>query len=420
MTTISTNSRQAKTLKSRLKLAKSKKLKRSSRMAKAVGMNKSFRRDSEKTIKINVQVPSKSALKDFRTVQYTPALDSNISMTVFDDATLQASGYQLPATFYYNSDERMSVRNLTDSSAAVVQSYDYTAYGDKVDSLTSGAVTQRYTYTGRELNETSGDYYFRYRMYGAQLGGFLSRDPYLDGYQDGLSAYHGYFAQWLGTDPGGLDFIAVGTRRLEGFEDGLAGWVPGLNHMSIEYYQEPCDDETGPDLIPSEYQEGHHFTDAGFDAVMIDAFELLNDSESFQRTYRRYRPKPRGGGEWVEVTEAVSISVIRRQSTATRRVVILTGDDDEVEEDWRLVENFATNYLFAEQHPIGRTLTNWSQSWYGIPIVGAGRPPNNSNTFIRGAAQIIGRNADNIGGLHPGNDFPDIVEDPGWTPTPVP
>ncbi|OVE78221.1 hypothetical protein BVX99_00380, partial [bacterium F16] len=141
----------------------------------------------------------------FRTVQYTPMLDQNISMTVFDDATLQASGYQLPATFYYNQDERQSVRNLTASDGSMTNTYDYTAYGDKVDSLTSGSISQRYTYTGRELNETSGDYYFRNRMYGA--GGFLSRDPM--GYVDGASVYGGYFAMRNSRDASGRNLTAV-------------------------------------------------------------------------------------------------------------------------------------------------------------------------------------------------------------------
>jgi len=65
--------------------------------------NRSFRGDSEKTIKINVQVPPKSALKNFRTVQYTPMLDQNISFMNHGTST----------TYYYNHDERQSVRNLT-------------------------------------------------------------------------------------------------------------------------------------------------------------------------------------------------------------------------------------------------------------------------------------------------------------------
>ena len=123
----------------------------------------------------------------------TPMLDQNVSMTVVGDT---------PVSYFYNADERQSVRNLTDTTGTVVQSYDYTAFGDKIDSLTSGSVEQRYTYTGRESSEVSGDYYFRYRMYGAGLGGFLSRDPL--GYVDSETLYSVSFAARLGMDPMGL------------------------------------------------------------------------------------------------------------------------------------------------------------------------------------------------------------------------
>ncbi|OVE78132.1 hypothetical protein BVX99_00555, partial [bacterium F16] len=127
-----------------------------------------------------------------------------------------------PTTFYYNSDERQSVRNLTDGTGAVVQSYDYTAFGDKVDSLTTGSVSQRYTYTGRELNEASGDYYFRYRMYGAQLGGFLSRDPLK--YVNGMSVYTGWFASQLDEDPMGRMTAKekAKLKKCEGFKTQFA------------------------------------------------------------------------------------------------------------------------------------------------------------------------------------------------------
>ncbi|OVE77851.1 hypothetical protein BVX99_01460 [bacterium F16] len=214
-------------LKRRLKMAKSKKLKRSSRMAKAVGMNKSFFCDSEKVIKPNFSSnPQKVIKRVFRTVQYTPMLDQNVSFTNVTAGT----------TYYYNQDERQSVKNLTDSSGIIAQSYDYTAYGDKIDSLTSGSVTQRYTYTGRELNDVSGDYYFRYRMYGAGIGGFLSRDPYLNGYIDGQSMYSGYFARRLALDPMGQYTVSKDCCcKLSAYQKSFEGSIVNLKRMFIEY-----------------------------------------------------------------------------------------------------------------------------------------------------------------------------------------
>ncbi|OVE77853.1 hypothetical protein BVX99_01470 [bacterium F16] len=186
--------------------------------------------DSEKVIKRKNPGTSKPPIGIFRTVQYTPMLDQNVSFT----------DHSSSSTFYYNQDERQSVKNLTNSTGAAVQSYDYTAYGDNIDSLTSGSVSQRYTYTGRERNETSGNYYFRYRMYGAGLGGFLSRDSYKDGYQDGMSKYAGYFAMKLRLDPEGLYTISGSltaefntiypyTNRSRAYARAKAKWLGGLS-----------------------------------------------------------------------------------------------------------------------------------------------------------------------------------------------
>ena len=44
-----------------------------------------------------------------------------------------------------------------------------------------------YTYTGRRYDEESGLYYYRNRMYSAELGRFISKDP--KGYVDGMNLY---------------------------------------------------------------------------------------------------------------------------------------------------------------------------------------------------------------------------------------
>jgi len=43
-------------------------------------------------------------------------------------------------------------------------------------------------------------------------------------------------------------------------------------------------------------------------------------------------------------------------------------------------------------------------------------PGNNSNTFIREMARVIGRDADVIGGNHPGAIYAQPVAYPGYTP----
>ena len=124
----------------------------------------------------------------------SPALDEYVSMTVTGGT---------PTTYYYSQDERRSVRTLTTSTGAVANRYDYTAFGEPWAAGTCETVAQRYTHTGRELNSYSGNFYFRYRTYGAGIGVFLMRDPATS--RSGGFLYGGVQAHPDGRDPLGLD-----------------------------------------------------------------------------------------------------------------------------------------------------------------------------------------------------------------------
>jgi RHS repeat-associated protein len=84
-------------------------------------------------------------------------------------------------------------------------------------------VVQRYEYTGRELASESGEYYFRYRVYGPALGQFYTRDPI--GYGDGMALYAGRFAINLAKDPTGetdtwqLQFVYKQNGQLKVIRD---------------------------------------------------------------------------------------------------------------------------------------------------------------------------------------------------------
>ncbi len=86
-------------------------------------------------------------------------------------------------SLYYHRNQQYSVVALTNSSAAIVERYAYSAYG--VPTITNasgtllpvGSVDNRYLYTGREWDQTLSLYHYRARMYDANLGRFASRDP---------------------------------------------------------------------------------------------------------------------------------------------------------------------------------------------------------------------------------------------------
>jgi RHS repeat-associated protein len=93
------------------------------------------------------------------------------------------------STYYYHQNALWSVEAITDSAGNPVERYAYDAYG--VPSVTTGAgvpvppnawgtahsaIGNPWLYTGRELDEEGGLYYYRARYYDAAKGRFLERD----------------------------------------------------------------------------------------------------------------------------------------------------------------------------------------------------------------------------------------------------
>ena len=107
------------------------------------------------------------------------------------------------------------------------------------------------------------------------------------------------------------------------------------------------------------------------------------------------------------------ISIIVEDSEATKRVII---KECATPEDWNKISKAAKNYQYAAQSKDTEVPENWPNSWYGLPFGIGGRTANNSNTFIRHLANQIGKDADAIDGIHPGNATPQPVTHPGWTP----
>lgn len=107
-------------------------------------------------------------------------------------------------TYYAHSGAQYSVQAVTSESGVVVERYSYSAYGERtVEGGTMGRSSIGLTtaFTGRALDEETGLYYFRERMYSEKDGRFVGRDPI--GYVDGKNLYRGYFAPGA-MDPSGL------------------------------------------------------------------------------------------------------------------------------------------------------------------------------------------------------------------------
>lgn len=95
--------------------------------------------------------------------------------------------------YYFHKDRQFSIIAVTDSSANVVERYEYSAYGlmtiyDASDQvITDSTIGNPYGYTGRRFDKETGLWYYRNRMYSPELGRFMQRDP--AGYVDGMCLY---------------------------------------------------------------------------------------------------------------------------------------------------------------------------------------------------------------------------------------
>jgi RHS repeat-associated protein len=104
-------------------------------------------------------------------------------------------------TSFYGYDGAGNVRQLTDPSGAITDSYEYDAFGNEFK--LSGTTPNSYLYRGEQYDSDLGLYYLRARYYNPLSGRFLSRDPE-DGFFDEPATLHKYL--YAAGDPvNGLD-----------------------------------------------------------------------------------------------------------------------------------------------------------------------------------------------------------------------
>ena len=140
---------------------------------------------------------------------------------------------------YYVQDANFNVTGIVNQTGTVQERYEYDAYG-QVSFLTSAWASSsssydaQYLFTGRRLDEETGIYYYRNRMYHAQLGRFASRDPI--GYIDGIASYcYVKSGPNNGLDPGGLKSKkCAGVRRVSKFPP----WKKSIWKFKIEVRDE--------------------------------------------------------------------------------------------------------------------------------------------------------------------------------------
>jgi len=76
--------------------------------------------------------------------------------------------------YFYSADVLGSIRAITDSNKNIINSYNYDSFG--IPKNWNESISNAYTYTAREYNTESGDYYYRTRYYSSNTGKFISED----------------------------------------------------------------------------------------------------------------------------------------------------------------------------------------------------------------------------------------------------
>ena len=125
------------------------------------------------------------------TRQYTYGLQrisENLSPAVTGNSTWTPS--------FYGYDGFGSVRQLTNSSGVVTDSYEYDAFGNSFTK--QGTTPNNYLYRGEQYDSDLGLYYLRARYYNPSTGRFFSRDPE-DGKANDPASLHKYL--YAGGEP---------------------------------------------------------------------------------------------------------------------------------------------------------------------------------------------------------------------------
>jgi len=97
---------------------------------------------------------------------------------------------------FYGYDGGGNVRNLTNTTGAITDEYEYDAFGNAFTKV--GSTPNVYLYRGEQYDSDLALYYLRARYYDPLTGRFLSRDPNV-GYIDEPATLHKYL--YAGGDP---------------------------------------------------------------------------------------------------------------------------------------------------------------------------------------------------------------------------
>jgi RHS repeat-associated protein len=130
---------------------------------------------------------------------------------------------------FYGYDGHGSVRQLTNSTGSVTDTYDYDAFGTLVNQ--TGSTPNNYLFAGEQYDPALSLYYDRARYLNTATGRFWSMDSYEGDEQDPLSLHKYLYASSdpvNGIDPSGHDDLGEVSAALS-----IAGTISAISNISV-------------------------------------------------------------------------------------------------------------------------------------------------------------------------------------------
>ncbi len=141
---------------------------------------------------------------------------TDVSYTYGDDLISQRRGSD---TSVYHYDGLGSARALSDAAGNITDTYNYAAFGEKLNE--TGSTENDYLYTGEQYDGNLDQYYLRARYYDQNIGRFTQQDTWMGNSQDPITLHKYLYAN---VDPvGNVD--PSGNFSLGGLMSGVGGFA---------------------------------------------------------------------------------------------------------------------------------------------------------------------------------------------------
>ena len=142
---------------------------------------------------------------------------------------LLASDAEYAGTWYhYASDELGSITHV-EEGGEILNRYEYDAWGNLT--ACEEQAENRFTFTGQQTDQISGQYYLRARYYNPVIGRFIQEDTY---YEDGLNLYAYCRNNPVNYADLGGNFCEKAAERIGNLID--QGRIKGQNRSKLEGY----------------------------------------------------------------------------------------------------------------------------------------------------------------------------------------